>query len=72
MGLYMPAKTPQAVVERVAAEVGKIVREPKIREKLLSGGVEPIGNTPAEFRAFLDSERASYTKVAKERKVKAE
>ncbi|HQZ46197.1 MAG TPA: tripartite tricarboxylate transporter substrate binding protein [Usitatibacteraceae bacterium] len=72
MGLYVPAGTPAAVVERLATEVGKIVREPEIRAKLLAGGVDPIGNTPAEFRAFLESERAAYTKVAKERNVKVQ
>ena len=72
MGLYVPAKTPGAVVERIAAEVGRIVREPEISAKLLAGGVEPVGNTPAEFRAFLDSERATYSKVAKARGIRAE
>jgi tripartite-type tricarboxylate transporter receptor subunit TctC len=72
MGLYMPGKTPPAVVERMAAEVSKILREPEMRAKLLAGGVEPIGGTPAEFKTFLASERASYTKVAKERSVKSE
>lgn len=72
MGLYVPAKTPGAVVERIAAEVGRIVREPEIRAKLLAGGVEPVGNTPAEFRTFLDSERATYSKVAKARGIRAE
>ena len=72
MGVYVPAKTPQAVVERLAAEIDKIVREPDIRAKLLAGGVEPIGNTPTEFRAFLDSERSAYTKVAHDRRIHVE
>lgn len=72
MGIYVPASTPQPVIDRLAAEIDKIVREPAVREKLLAGGVEPIGDTPAEFRAFLDSERAAYTKVARERNIRAE
>jgi tripartite-type tricarboxylate transporter receptor subunit TctC len=72
MGLYLPAKTPTAIVERIAFEMQNIVREPDIRAKLLGGGVEPIGNTPAEFRAFLDSERRNYTKVAKERGIRVD
>jgi tripartite-type tricarboxylate transporter receptor subunit TctC len=72
MGVYVPAKTPQAVIDKLAAEIDKIVREPEIREKLLAGGVEPIGNTPAQFRAFLDSERAAYTKVANDRHIHLE
>jgi tripartite-type tricarboxylate transporter receptor subunit TctC len=72
MGVYVPAKTPQAVIDKLAAEIDTIVREPEIREKLLAGGVEPIGNTPAQFRAFLDSERAAYTKVANDRHIHLE
>jgi tripartite-type tricarboxylate transporter receptor subunit TctC len=72
MGLYLPAKTPPAIVERIAAEIHNIVREPDIRAKLLSGGVEPIGNTPDEFRAFLDSERRTYAKVAKDRGIRGD
>jgi tripartite-type tricarboxylate transporter receptor subunit TctC len=72
MGVYVPAKTPPEVVERLATEIAKIVREPDIRAKLLAGGVEPIGDTPAEFRGFLDSERAAYTKVGRERHIRVE
>lgn len=69
MGVYVPAKTPKAVVERLAREIDKIVREPDVRKKLLAGGVEPIGDTPRQFRKFLVSERAAYQKVATERHI---
>jgi tripartite-type tricarboxylate transporter receptor subunit TctC len=70
--LYVPAKTPAAVTERLAGEIGKIVREPEIRAKLLAGGVEPVGNTPADFAAFLAAERRVYLKIAKERGIRAD
>lgn len=69
MGVYVPAKTPEPVVKRLAAAIDQIVREPAIRAKLLAGGVEPIGDTPGEFRKFLTSERAAYEKVAQERHI---
>ena len=72
MGLYAPAKTPQAVVDQIAAAFAAVVREPAIREKLIAGGVEPIANTPTEFASFLSSERITYSKVAKERGIRAE
>lgn len=72
MGVYVPAKTPSPVVERLAAEIGMIVREPETRAKLLQAGIEPVGSRPAEFAAFLDSERKTYSKVAKERGIRAE
>jgi tripartite-type tricarboxylate transporter receptor subunit TctC len=71
MGVYVPAKTPQPVINRLAAEIGKIVREPAMRDRLLSQGVEPVGDTTAEFAAFLKSEFDTYSKVARERNIKA-
>jgi tripartite-type tricarboxylate transporter receptor subunit TctC len=70
--VYLPAKTPAPVAEHLAGEIAKIVREPEIRTKLLSGGVEPVGNTPAEFAAFLAAERRTYSKIAKERGIRAD
>lgn len=71
MGVYMPAKSPQPVIDRLAAEIGKIVREPATREKLLSQGVEPVGNTTAEFNSFLKAEFDTYSKIAKDRNIRA-
>ncbi len=71
MGVYLPAKSPQPVVDRLATEIGKIVREPAMREKLLSQGVEPVGDTTAEFAAFLKSEFDTYSKIAKDRNIRA-
>ncbi len=71
MGVYVAAKTPQPIIERLASELAKIVREPGVREKLLSQGVEPVGDTTAEFGAFLRSEFDAYSKVARERNIRA-
>ena len=71
MGVYMPAKTPPAVIDRLAMEIGKVVREPAMREKLLSQGVEPVGDTTAEFAAFLKAEFDTYSKIAKDRNIRA-
>ena len=71
MGVYVPAKTPQPVIDRLAAEIAKVVREPAMREKLLSQGVEPVGDTTAEFAAFLKAEFDTYSKIAKDRNIRA-
>ena len=71
MGVYVAAKTPQPIIERLASELARIVREPAVREKLLSQGVEPVGDTTAEFGAFLRSEFDAYSKVARERNIRA-
>jgi tripartite-type tricarboxylate transporter receptor subunit TctC len=52
-GMFAPARTPSAVLVRVQSEVSKAIQTPKLREFLESGGYAPIGDTPAEFAAFL-------------------
>ena len=72
MGIYAPTKTPRVVVDRLAAEIATIVREPAIRDKLIAGGVEPVGGTSGDFAQFLTIERETYSKLTKERGIRAE
>lgn len=71
MGLFAPSKTPSDILSKLAIATAKIVREPTIRDKLLSQGVEPIGNSPKEFSDFLKQEYFTYSKIAVERNIKA-
>jgi tripartite-type tricarboxylate transporter receptor subunit TctC len=71
-GVFMAAKTPPAVIERLAAEIGRAVQEPAIREKLLGAGVDPLGLPTAQFVQFLVREKDSYFKIAKARNIKAD
>lgn len=67
MGVFAPAKTPTAIVERLGKEIAAIVHEPVVRESLLGGGVEPLGLRGTEFTDFLTAERRRYQVIAKER-----
>lgn len=71
-GVFMAAKTPPAIIERIAAEIGRIVKEPGVREKLLAAGVEPLGLPTAEAVKFFEREKATYAKLAKARNIKAD
>jgi tripartite-type tricarboxylate transporter receptor subunit TctC len=71
MGLFVPAKTPNEIVVKLASATSKIVKEPATRDKLLSQGVEPIGSSPKEFAEFLKAEYSTYSKIAAERNIKA-
>jgi len=71
MGLFAPSKTPSDILSKLTIATAKIVREPSIRDKLLSLGVEPIGNSPKEFSDFLKQEYSTYSKIAVERNIKA-
>ena len=71
-GVFMAAKTPPAVIERLAAEIGKAVHEPAVKEKLLAAGVEPLGLSSADFVKFLAREKETYARIAKLRAIKAD
>jgi len=71
-GVFMAAKTPPAVIERITVEIGKIVKEPAVREKLLAAGVDPLGLSTADAVKFFAREKATYSKIAKARNIKAD
>jgi tripartite-type tricarboxylate transporter receptor subunit TctC len=71
-GVFMAAKTPPAVIERLATEIGKVVKEPAVREKLLAAGVDPLGLSTAECVKFFAREKDTYSKIAKARAIKAD
>lgn len=71
-GVFMAAKTPPAIIERIAAEIGRIVKEPGVRAKLLAAGVEPLGLPTAEAVKFFEREKATYAKLARTRNIKAD
>jgi len=71
-GVFMAAKTPPAVIERLAAEIGKAVQEPGLKEKLIAAGVDPLGLSTPDFVKFLAREKETYSKVAKARNIRAD
>jgi len=64
-GLVAPGKTPEPVVAAIARAVNETLRDPGIRAKLGAQMMEPIGTSPAEFRAFRDAEMKRWTPVVK-------
>lgn len=64
-GLFAPAGTPDAVINRLHAEMVKIVKLPETRDRFLTLGAEPVGSSPAEFGAFFRNEVAKWAKVVK-------
>ena len=65
IGLLAPAKTPQDIVERLASETQRILREPDARKALLGQGFEVIAGSPAEFRKFQHTEIEKWGRVIK-------
>ncbi len=71
-GIFMAAKTPPAIIERLAAEIGKAVQDPTVREKLIGAGVDPLGLGTAQWVQMLAREKETYSKIAKARNIKAD
>ena len=71
-GVLAPARTPQAVIAKLHAELVKDLRLPDVRERIAALGFEPAGSTPQEFGDFVRSELAKWAKVAKESGARAE
>ncbi len=71
-GLLGPAGTPRAVVDRLSSEIAKIVRTPETRARIVELGAEPVGNTPDEFRRFMDAEVARWAKVITQAMIRIE
>ena len=66
-GLLAPAGTPKPIVDRLQAEVARIVSEPAFRGRnLIERGLEPVANTPAEFARFIKQDRAAAEQIVKE------
>jgi tripartite-type tricarboxylate transporter receptor subunit TctC len=65
-GLLVPAKTPQAVQDKLYREWVAAVKSPEVSKRIRAEGAEPSGNTPAEFSAFFRSELSKWADVAKQ------
>ena len=64
-GLLAPAGTPTDIVHRIQQEVTKSLNTPAIKEKLLSQGAIPGGNTPEQFTTFINAEHIKWAQVVK-------
>jgi tripartite-type tricarboxylate transporter receptor subunit TctC len=66
-----PAGTPRAVVDRIAADVKRVVEQPEYRDKFINGmGLEPFSMGPDEFAAFLQKDREKYAQRVKNANVR--
>jgi tripartite-type tricarboxylate transporter receptor subunit TctC len=66
LGMFVPRATPRAIVDRLQADIARIVHEGDVRQLITSGGTEPLANTSDEFTAKLRSEIPRWARVVKE------
>ena len=64
-GLFAPAGTSRAIVDKIQSDVTKALAVPEVRERFVAQGAQPGGNTPDQFAAFIRAEIEKWTKVVK-------
>ena len=64
-GIVVPRATPRGIVNKLNADFVKILKQPDLAKRLEELGLEPVGNSPEEFDAFIRSELERWGKVAK-------
>jgi tripartite-type tricarboxylate transporter receptor subunit TctC len=71
-GVLAPARTPAPVAARLNREIAAALRAPDVAQTFNDRGIEPVGNSQAEFRAFIEAETHRWLKVAQDAGVKPE
>lgn len=69
VGMVVPAGTPPEVIGTLNRQVVAAIREPSVNKRLVDFGVEPVGNTPAQYGELLRGETARWTKLIRDLKI---
>jgi tripartite-type tricarboxylate transporter receptor subunit TctC len=71
-GLFAPAGTPPALVQRLSTDTAKAMASPAMRERAMNEGATPVGSTPAQFERFVHSEIAKWTNIVRQAGIQLE
>jgi tripartite-type tricarboxylate transporter receptor subunit TctC len=71
-GIMAPAGTPAAIVERMSAEINRVIQSPEGREQMLKFGLLATGTTPAEFAAIIQRDTPRWGEVIRKAGIKAQ
>jgi tripartite-type tricarboxylate transporter receptor subunit TctC len=64
-GVFVPARTPPPIVAKLNADIVRILKLPDVSERFAAEGAELVGNTPAQFSAYIAGEIAKWSRVVK-------
>jgi tripartite-type tricarboxylate transporter receptor subunit TctC len=70
--VFVPAKTPKAIVDRLNAELVKALKQASVRARFAQIGAEPVGSSPQELANTLKTETTRWAKIVRERNIKAD
>lgn len=68
-GVFVPARTPEAVVRRVQRDIAEVLALPEVRDTLLKQGAEPGGLPTAEFATFVGAEREKFRRIVQSARI---
>ena len=71
-GFFVPAGTPKTIVDRLSNETRTALAAPEVRKRLIDLGAEPLGSTPEDFAAYVNSEFERWRRVVKESNIRIE
>jgi tripartite-type tricarboxylate transporter receptor subunit TctC len=72
IAMFLPAKTPREIVDRLNRETLKALREPKVKEKLAGLAVDPMAMTPGELDAFIERQISADAALVKAASLKTQ
>jgi len=72
VGVLAPARTPRAVIQRLNAEIARVLAAPEQRERFTALGYEIVAGTPEQFGAWVRDESAKWGKLIRERGITAD
>ena len=65
-GMLAPARTPDAIIRQINAEVAKVMTRADIKEKLVAAGTDAMSTSPEEFAAIIQADMAKWGKVIRD------
>ena len=68
-GVYLPANTPKAVVEKYQTALAKVMADPETKSQFASLGVDATYTTQVEFQSFIQNEQSNYAKLIKDNNI---
>jgi len=71
-GVFVPAGTPAAIVEKLNAELRHVLSTPEVQRVFKNQSVEAMGGSPAQFQKYIQSQMAKWSKVVQKAGIKAE
>ena len=71
-GMFVPSKTPEAIVVRLNQEIVRVLTRADIREKFFNAGIEAVGTSPEELAAYVKSEMARMGRVIRDAGIRGE